>query len=541
MVKANVHNVILIMSGGVGSRFGADCPKQYCMMGGKQIIEYAIDAARFCPSVDEVVIVTAKEYLDEVRDKYGFPTTLGGADRTESLANGLAYIAQNYDCEKVIVANAVCPLMTEEQLDRYFKLLDEYDYVLTSWKVVSTLHRYDGVRVDRNDYFHVMEPEAYRFKLLYEHYKKDYPVPYIFHQLPQDAKGYYCFDYPYTMKITYSNDVKIAMLLYDSLIRKPKQDLIKHNVTMWLSSFGTEGIAQWVAEVPGHMSELADKWRLKNWIMNPKTFATCVFEAESEKYGSVIVKFHAPSGRYRQELTYYKACKNKRMATLLDSDDGYRALLIKKIVPGMQVAFDSGNEDLRLFFAEVENSFIPAENLPADVGFIDILGDFENNVQKSSRFNFVPEKKQSLEEAARQVWNAYFADSPKFYLHRDFQRRNILRGVDGVYAIDPLGIIGPKEFEYTIGFVIEEKARPEAFLEIHEEMLDFFSKYCDRKRLLAALFITWVHKMDEYVFAKNDDQKLAKWSLGVIEKIFYDGDGGIREKDGGSAVPEILR
>ena len=50
MVRANVHNVILIMSGGVGSRFGADCPKQYCMMGGKQIIEYAIDAARFCKS-----------------------------------------------------------------------------------------------------------------------------------------------------------------------------------------------------------------------------------------------------------------------------------------------------------------------------------------------------------------------------------------------------------------------------------------------------------------------------------------------------------
>jgi 2-C-methyl-D-erythritol 4-phosphate cytidylyltransferase len=541
MKKANVHNVILIMSGGVGSRFGADCPKQYCMMGGKKIIEYAIDAARFCPSVDEVVIVTAKEYLEEVREQYGFPTTLGGANRTESLANGLAYIAANYDCEKVIVANAVCPLMTEEQLDRYFKLLDEYDYVLTSWKVVSTLHRYDGVRVDRNDYFHVMEPEAYRFKLLYENYKKDYPVPYIFHQLPQTAKGYFCFDYPYTMKITYSTDVKMAMLLYDSLIRKPKQDMIKQNVTMWLSSFGSEGIAQWVAQVPSLMSELADKWRLKNWIMNPKTFATCVFEAESEKYGSVIVKFHAPSGRYKQELAYYKACKNGRMATLLDYDDGYRALLIKKIVPGMQVGFDSTNEDLHTFFSEVAKSFIPIEDLPSDVDFVDIRSDFENNVQKSSRFNFAADKKQRLEEVARQIWDSYFAQSPKYYLHRDFQRRNILRGVDGVYAIDPLGIIGPKEFEYTIGFVIEEKARPDEFIEIHREMLEFFSKYCDRKRLLAALFITWVHKMDEYVFAKNDDQKLAKWSLGVIEKIFYAGDGGILEKDEESAVPEILR
>lgn len=539
-MKKNVHNVILIMSGGVGSRFGADCPKQYCLMDGKPIIEYAIDAARFCPSVDEVVIVTAKEYLEDVKAKYGFPTTLGGANRTESLANGLGYIAKNYDCEKVIVANAVCPLMTEEQLDRYFKLLDDYDYVLTAWKVVSTLHRYDGVRVDRNDFFHVMEPEAYRFKLLHENYKRDFPVPYIFHQLPKTAKGYYCFDYPYTMKITYSTDVKMAMLLYDSLIRKPKQDLIKNNVTMWLSSFGTDGIAQWVTEVPRQMSELADKWRLTNWIMNPKTFATCVFEAESEKFGSVIVKFHAPSGRYKQELAYYQASKNKRMAKLLDRDDDYRALLIKKIVPGMQVSFDSGNADLRNFFSEVERCFIPVEDLPDHEEFIDIRGDFENNVQKSSRYNFASGKKQRLEEAAREVWDVYFKDSPKYYLHRDLQRRNILRGSDGIYAIDPLGIIGPKEFEYTIGFVIEMKARPEAFMEVHREMLDYFSRYCDRKRLFAALFVTWVHKMDEYVFAKNDNQKLAKWSLDVIEKIFY-AENDTLERTEKSAMPEILQ
>ncbi len=35
MVKANVHNVILIMSDWVGLRFDADGAKQYCMMGGK--------------------------------------------------------------------------------------------------------------------------------------------------------------------------------------------------------------------------------------------------------------------------------------------------------------------------------------------------------------------------------------------------------------------------------------------------------------------------------------------------------------------------
>ena len=539
-MREKAKNVILIMSGGVGQRFGSGVPKQYCMMGDRPIIEYAIDAARFCPSVDQVVIVATEEYKDLVASKYGFPTTVGGSTRTESLANGLEFVAQHYDCEKIIIANAVCPLMTEEQLDRYFTLLDEYDYVLTSWKVVSTLHRYDGECVDRNDYFHVMEPEAYRFKLLYANYKRDFPVPYIFHQLPKTAKGYFCFDYPYTMKITYSSDVKIAKMLYDDLILKPKQDKIKQSVISWLSSFCKEGVSEWYARIPEYMADLANKYQITSWIVNPKTFATCVFEAESRIYGSVILKFHAPSGRYEYELAYYKLATNGRMAALLDYNDDYRALLIKKIVPGMMVKFDANDPGLKEFYKDISNNFISVDTLPKGLKVKTIMEDFEINASNSDKYNF-NSKKSVLDNAVRCVWKKYFADSPVYYLHRDIQRRNILRGVDGIYAIDALGIIGPKEFEFTLNFIIEARACPDRYIELHREMLDYFSEYCDKKRLLAALFITWAHKMDEYVFSKNDDQKLAKWCLGVIENIFYDGCGDVLECAGESAVPEILR
>ena len=539
-MRNKVKNVILIMSGGVGQRFGSGVPKQYCMMGDRPIIEYAIDAARFCSSVDQLVIVTTEDYKDSIATKYGFPTTVGGSTRTESLANGLEFVAQHYDCEKVVIANAVCPLMTEEQLDRYFKLLDEYDYVLTSWKVVSTLHRYDGKCVDRNDYFHVMEPEAYRFKMLYENYKRDYPVPYIFHQLPKTAKGYFCFDYPYTMKITYSSDVKIAKILYDDLILKPKQDKIRQGVVSWLSSFCKDGVSEWYAKIPEYMADLANKYQITSWIVNPKTFATCVFEAESRLYGSVILKFHAPSGRYPYELAYYKLSANGRMAALLDYNDDYRALLIKKIVPGMMVKFDSKDPGLKAFYKDISSNFIGVDSLPGDLRVKSIIEDFEINASNSDKYKF-DGRKALLDNAVRWVWKKYFADSPMYYLHRDLQRRNILRGVDGIYAIDALGIIGPKEFEFTLNFIIETRAQPDRIVELHDEMLDYFSEYCDRKRLLAALFITWVHKMDEYVFSKNDDQQLARWCLGVIEKIFYGGENGLLEIDGESAEPEILR
>ncbi|MBQ8794564.1 MAG: NTP transferase domain-containing protein, partial [Clostridia bacterium] len=37
-------NIGIILAGGIGSRFGADKPKQYCKILGKEMILYSIDA-----------------------------------------------------------------------------------------------------------------------------------------------------------------------------------------------------------------------------------------------------------------------------------------------------------------------------------------------------------------------------------------------------------------------------------------------------------------------------------------------------------------
>lgn len=532
MKKKNAKNVVLIMSGGSGQRFGADKPKQYCLMGGRPIIEYSIDVCRHCACVDEIVIVTAADYLDPIREKYGFPTTVGGPDRQTSLANGLKYVADHYECEKVIVANAVCPLMKEEQINRYFEFLDEYDYVLTCWKVVSTLHTYSGENVDRNDYFHVMEPEAYRFGLLYSHYKADFPVPYIFHQLPKDAKGYYCFDYPHTMKITYASDVKIAEILYNDYIGQPTKDRTLQNINLWLSSFNPESnVFEWLKQLPSYLDELVNRWDISSYTINPQTFATCVFEAVSRKYGDVIIKFHAPSGRYAIESLYYRYADSSYMAKMIDCDDQYRAMLIEKIKPGMQEKFSADSMAMRTFFDNVSAHMIPVEKVKSNVELPTILSEFNGNIKNSNLYNFQLPFKHRMDSLAMKLWEKYFADSPQFFLHRDFQCRNLLRCYDEVKAIDPLGVVGPKEFEYTINFVIEARANPEKLRETHEVMLDYFSKYCDRKRLYVALFITWVHKMDEYVFVKHDNFKLATFAADYIRNIFFAGDDCSMEKD----------
>lgn len=517
-----INNVVLIMSAGSGTRFGADKPKQYCNLKRRPIIEYALDACRLSVMADEIVIVTAPDYKNIVKEKYGYPTTGGGNTRAESLANGLNYIYEHYECNKVIVANAVCPLMKEEQIDRYFSLLDEYDYVLTAWKVVSTLHRYDGVLTDRDEYFHVMEPEAYRFPMLYSNYKGDYPVPYIFHQMPREAKAYFCFDYPYTMKVTYARDVDIAEILYDDIILRPKQEKTRHNVNLWLSSFQDNNIAEWLLKVTSYMEELMNRWEITSYTVNPQAFATCVYEAESKKYGSVIIKFHAPSGRFALELLYYKLQSKEIMAELLDYDTEYRALLIQKVKPGHQVKFHMEDGELRSFYDKVSKKLLPRNAISTKLILPTIMSDFEQNVSYADNYNFETKFRKKMEETVRNIWAEYFADSPQYYLHRDLHRRNLLRENGKITAIDPLGIVGPKEFEYTIPFIIETKAHMENLLSKHRELFEFFSKYCCKERLYAAVFIMWVHKMEEYVFVKHDNFKLAKWAVESIKKLFFD-------------------
>ena len=412
--------------------------------------------------------------------------------------------------------------MTSDQINRYFKLLDDYDYVLTAWKVVSTLGKYDGTLVDRNDYFQCMEPEAYRFNLLYENYKSDYPAPYIFHQLPEGSRGFFCFDYPYTMKVTYPYDVKIAEVLYKQFISDPMQDKTRRAIDTWLSSYGdNELVGRWLRNLTHDVQELAHKWEIEYYSMNPQTFATCVFEGYSRKFGDVILKLHAPTGRYNAELSYYKhSAENAHMASLLDCDDDYRAMLIERVKPGLQVKFDSNDIALRGLFDDFCANFIPADKVQGIDGVPSILGEFEERIELSGQYNVLADFRHRKEAVAMRLYNELFRNSEMFYLHRDLHRRNLLSDYNKIKAIDPLGVIGPKEFEFTISLIIEAKSDWPDPLKVYHDMMKFYERYCDAERLKAAAFITWVHKMDEYVFVKHDNFVLANWCAEMIQKIF---------------------
>lgn len=199
-------NIGIVLSGGVGARFGSKVPKQYLEIKGKEVIFYAIDALKKS-SVDEIIVVARGEQAERLSKKYSVKTTQGGDTRNVSLKNALDYVKANYECEKIIILEAARPMVTPELVNSYLKKLDEYDAVVTGQRIVDSLGCINRHVVDRNEYYLIQAPEAFNFGMLYSNFKAESLITATNQQMPENAKLYVNFDFSANYKITYPQDI----------------------------------------------------------------------------------------------------------------------------------------------------------------------------------------------------------------------------------------------------------------------------------------------------------------------------------------------
>lgn len=206
----------IILAGGIGSRFQGKKPKQYYCINGKEMISYSVEAFRKAKRINDFIVVLDREEYEagRVRDTYHVRTICGGRTRNHSLKNALDYIQKHYpNCQKVIENNAACPMTSAEIIDRYLELLDDYDYVQTTFKITDALGSYKCKNVDREDFFLIQAPDAYRYPLLYKYFDPEYPNGHPAVQLPEAAVGYNYFEYGPNFKVTAPEDLEIAETL----------------------------------------------------------------------------------------------------------------------------------------------------------------------------------------------------------------------------------------------------------------------------------------------------------------------------------------
>ena len=92
--------VAVVLGGGIGQRVGAALPKQLLRLSGKTLVEHCVAAFEQAPGVDEILVVMAAGYVEQVRDMLaegGFAKVTGviagGVARSDSTRVALGAIA----------------------------------------------------------------------------------------------------------------------------------------------------------------------------------------------------------------------------------------------------------------------------------------------------------------------------------------------------------------------------------------------------------------------------------------------------------------
>lgn len=174
--------IALLVAGGSGERFGGDIPKQYRMVAGRPLMAWTIDRFERAGTIDEIVIVTAEDYLlyvnNQVVNPNGFKKVVkivpGGENRTESVYKGL--VSLPLSTGYVAVHDAVRPLVKPSDIDLVVLEARANRAAILGRPVAETVKRVRDdmimATVDRQNLFLAETPQVFQYDLLREAYQK---------------------------------------------------------------------------------------------------------------------------------------------------------------------------------------------------------------------------------------------------------------------------------------------------------------------------------------------------------------------------------
>lgn len=174
--------VALILSGGSGSRLGADIPKQYIEIYDRPVISYCIEQLSCHEKIDGIQIVAAPQWYETIQEclkKYdkdkkfrGFSTP--GENRQLSVYNGLMDVREYVDdSDIVLVHDAARPLLSVQMITDCLEAVQEHDGAVPVLPMKDTVYRsMDGKKVSalvkRSEIYAGQAPEAFRIGGYYE-------------------------------------------------------------------------------------------------------------------------------------------------------------------------------------------------------------------------------------------------------------------------------------------------------------------------------------------------------------------------------------
>jgi 2-C-methyl-D-erythritol 4-phosphate cytidylyltransferase len=161
----------IVVAGGAGTRLGAGVPKAFVPVGGRTLLEHAVERIAAHPRVDVVVVAVPAEQVTTAAALVGPAAVVaGGGTRQQSVAAALAAVPAGV--ETVLVHDAARAFVPSEVVDRVLSALDDgASAVVPSVAVRDTIRTVDaagelGELVERSGLLAMQTPQGFRRDVL---------------------------------------------------------------------------------------------------------------------------------------------------------------------------------------------------------------------------------------------------------------------------------------------------------------------------------------------------------------------------------------
>jgi len=215
---------VLIVAGGLGSRFGTDTSKQFAELNGKPVLMHTFD--RFT-ILDDVNFVLALPKLlisgwQELCKKHNFTIdhklAEAGPHRFHSVKSGLKLIPD--EC-LVAIHDGVRPLVSEKTIQSCFNLAQKKKSAIPVIQLTESIRKVEGLfskAVNRDDFRIVQTPQVFHASFIKKAYRQNYREEFTDDAVVFEKDGHQVYlteGNPENLKITNTFDLRIA----ENLIR----------------------------------------------------------------------------------------------------------------------------------------------------------------------------------------------------------------------------------------------------------------------------------------------------------------------------------
>lgn len=175
----------MILAGGVGSRVGAERPKQFVEVCGKTILAYTIEIYQKNPQVEAIEIVCHADWIDylkEMIENYDLSKvkwiTHGGETFQKSVINGMEYLKDKLDVDDIVMIHyGAAPFSSQQIVTDGIKVCQEHGMSVSCTPCFQLMGSDDGNGeskrwINRDKQVQICCPQSFKYGYLADIYKR---------------------------------------------------------------------------------------------------------------------------------------------------------------------------------------------------------------------------------------------------------------------------------------------------------------------------------------------------------------------------------